>query len=61
MACYRHSFKIHYGSIRRYLSTLLQAACMPSAANSARPWGTRFDDLAVCAEKLPGRAYINLS
>jgi hypothetical protein len=34
---------------------------MPSAANSARPWGTRFDDLAVCAEKLPGRAYINLS
>jgi hypothetical protein len=31
--------RIHYDSIRRHLSTLLQAGCMPSAANSARSVG----------------------
>ena len=43
------------------VTTVLQAACTPSANNCARPRGGVFDDLAIYAEKLLGPILFTLN
>jgi hypothetical protein len=50
----------HSARVRRYFSTLLQtAACQVRL--TAHVLGVRCDDLAVCAEKLPGCILVTLN